>query len=89
MLTWVADLEAQGKDIKCPVCQSPIQVLDRWDPAVQLSDEIMRSLSSMSPFVLLSFVSGGALVSSAFYGMHALEIFAGPEAVSLMLEDVA
>ncbi|KAK8055278.1 RING finger domain-containing protein [Apiospora rasikravindrae] len=80
MLTWVADLEAQGKDIKCPVCQSPIQVLDKWDPAVQFSDEIMRSLSNMSPFVLLSFLGGGALVSSAFYGMHALEIFAGPEA---------
>ncbi|KAK8027976.1 hypothetical protein PG991_005032 [Apiospora marii] len=80
MLTWVADLEAQGKEIKCPVCQSPIQVLDRWDPAVQLSDEVMRSLSNMSPFVLLSFLGGGALVSSAFYGMHALEIFAGPEA---------
>ncbi|KAK6865678.1 hypothetical protein PG995_002206 [Apiospora arundinis] len=79
MLTWVADLEAQGKEIKCPVCQSPIQVLDKWDPAVQLSDEIMRSLSNMSPFVLLSFLSGGALVSSAFYGMHVLEIFAGPE----------
>ncbi|KAK7951153.1 uncharacterized protein PG986_006881 [Apiospora aurea] len=81
MLTWVADLEGQGKDIKCPVCQSPIQVLDKWDPAVQFSDEIMRTLSNMSPFALLSFLCGGALVSSAFYGMHALEIFAGSDAV--------
>ncbi|KAK8088224.1 hypothetical protein PG997_003185 [Apiospora hydei] len=81
MLTWVADLEGQGKDIKCPICQSPIQVLDKWDPAVQFSDEIMRTLSNMSPFVLLSFLCGGALVSSAFYGMHALEIFAGSDAV--------
>lgn len=89
MLTWVADLEAQGKEIKCPVCQSPIQVLDKWDPAVQLSDEVMRSLSNMSPFVLLSFLGGGALISSAFYGMHALEIFAGPEVVSILIGNVA
>ncbi|KAK7969885.1 hypothetical protein PG988_008958 [Apiospora saccharicola] len=79
LLTWVADLEGQGKDIKCPVCQSPIQVLDRWDPAVQLSDDVMRSFSNMSPLVLVTFLTGGAIVSSAFYGMHVLEVFAGPD----------
>ncbi|KAH8194763.1 hypothetical protein TruAng_011068 [Truncatella angustata] len=80
LLTWVADLEAQGKAVKCPLCKSKIEVLDRWDPAVQLSDTITRYLSGFSPMILLSFGVGGVIMSSALYGMQALETFAGPEA---------
>ncbi|KAK6087371.1 ring finger domain-containing protein [Seiridium cupressi] len=80
LLTWVADLEAQGKTVKCPVCKSKIDVIDRWDPAVQLSDTLTRYLTGLSPMVLLSFGVGGVLMSSALYGMQALETFAGPEA---------
>ncbi|KAF3016221.1 hypothetical protein E8E14_011778 [Neopestalotiopsis sp. 37M] len=80
LLTWVADLEAQGKTVKCPVCKSKIDVIDRWDLAVQLSDTLTRHLTSLSPMVLLSFGVGGIIMSSALYGMQALETFAGPQA---------
>ncbi|KAK6221057.1 hypothetical protein LQW54_001630 [Pestalotiopsis sp. IQ-011] len=80
LLTWVADLEAQGKAVKCPVCKSNIDILDKWDPAVQLSDTLTRHLTSLSPMVLLSFGVGGIIMSSALYGMQALETFAGPQA---------
>ncbi|ETS87310.1 hypothetical protein PFICI_01138 [Pestalotiopsis fici W106-1] len=80
LLTWIADLEAQGKTVKCPVCKSKIDVIDRWDPAVQLSDTLTRHLTSLSPMVLLSFGVGGIIMSSALYGMQALETFAGPQA---------
>jgi hypothetical protein len=80
LLTWVADLETQGKDVKCPVCKTRIDVLDRWDPTVQFGDTLNRFLSALSPPLLLGFGLSGAGMSSAVYGMHALEIFAGPEA---------
>lgn len=79
LLTWVADLEAQGKSVKCPLCKSTIDVVDRWDPAVQLGEAFTRYLTRLSPMVLLSFIGGGAVMSSALYGMQALETFAGPE----------
>lgn len=79
LLTWVADLEMQGKSVKCPVCKSAIVVVDRWDPAVHLSDTLTRYLSGLSPWLLLSFGLSGVMMSSALYGMHALEMFAGPE----------
>jgi hypothetical protein len=40
----------------------------------------MRYLSALSPSLLLGFAASGAAMSSAVYGMHAIEIFAGPEA---------
>ncbi|KAH8676062.1 hypothetical protein BX600DRAFT_432594 [Xylariales sp. PMI_506] len=79
LLTWVADLEMQGKAVKCPLCKSSIVVVDRWDPAIHLSDTLVRYLSGLSPWLLLSFGLSGVAMSSAFYGMHALEVFAGPE----------
>ncbi|KAI0125690.1 hypothetical protein BJ170DRAFT_734515 [Xylariales sp. AK1849] len=80
MLTWVADLEMQSKGVKCPQCKSRIDIIDRWDPAVQLSNTVTRYLSGLSPWLLLTFGLGGISVSSAVYGLHALEVFAGPEA---------
>lgn len=79
LLTWVADLEAQEKLVQCPLCKSKIEVVDRWDPAVQLSDALVRQFSGLSPMVLLSFGVGGIFMSSALYGMQSLEVFAGPE----------
>ncbi|KAI1862890.1 hypothetical protein JX265_008936 [Neoarthrinium moseri] len=85
LLTWVADLEMQGKAVTCPLCKSSIGVVDRWDPAVQLSDAVTNQLSGLSPWVLLTFGLSGAAMGSAFYGVHALDVFAGPEAVQRFL----
>lgn len=81
MLSWVADLESRAKAVKCPLCQAKIEVLDRFDAAVYLSDAMMAYYSNVSPLVLVSLIGTSTLLSSAFYGMHALEVFAGPGAV--------
>lgn len=81
MLSWVADLESRAKAVKCPLCQAKIEVLDRFDIAVYLSDAMTAYYSNVSPLVLVSLIGTSTLLSSAFYGMHALEVFAGPGAV--------
>lgn len=80
MLSWVADLESRAKAVKCPLCQAKIEVLDRFDVAVYLRDAMMAYCSNVSPLVLVSIIGTSTLLSSAFYGMHALEVFAGPGA---------
>jgi hypothetical protein len=80
LLAWVADLEMQRKSAKCPGCKSPIVIVDRWDPAVRLSDKLTGWLSGLSPWLLLTLSVGGVMTSSAVYGMHALHMFAGREA---------
>ncbi|CAJ2512755.1 Uu.00g008740.m01.CDS01 [Anthostomella pinea] len=85
LLTWVADLEAQAKDVKCPVCKSPIVVTERWDPAIQLSNFLNQKFSKWSPRIMLGFVASGTLVSSAIYGAKAIDWFAGPEATMAFL----
>ncbi|KAI8629078.1 hypothetical protein F5Y19DRAFT_89273 [Xylariaceae sp. FL1651] len=85
LLAWVADLEAQAKDVKCPVCKSPITVTERYDPAIQLSNFMNRKFSRWSPRILLGFIASGALVSSSVYGIKAISWFAGPEATMAFL----
>ncbi|KAI0000606.1 hypothetical protein F4779DRAFT_604689 [Xylariaceae sp. FL0662B] len=80
LLAWVTDLEAQGKEVKCPVCKSPIIVTERWDVAIQFSNYLNRKFSRWSPRILLTFIASGAFVSSSVYGAKAIEWFAGPEA---------
>jgi len=80
LLAWVTDLEAQGKDVKCPVCKSPIIVTERYDLAIQLSNALNSKFSRWSPRILLGFIASGTLISSSVYGIKAISWFAGPEA---------
>ncbi|KAI1817910.1 hypothetical protein GGS20DRAFT_423060 [Poronia punctata] len=82
LLAWVTDLEAQGKEVKCPVCKSPIVVTERYDLAIQLSNALQSKFSRWSPRILLGFIASGTLFSSSLYGINAISWFAGPEAAS-------
>lgn len=79
-MAWVTDLEAQDKEIKCPICKSPITITERWDLAIQLSNYFNRKFSRWSPRILFGLVASGTLVSSSIYGAKAIDLFAGPEA---------
>ncbi|KAI0424191.1 hypothetical protein F5Y09DRAFT_347978 [Xylaria sp. FL1042] len=85
LLAWVTDLEAQAKDVSCPVCKTPILVTERYDPAIQLSNFLNNKFSRWSPRILLGFIASGALVSSSVYGAKAISWFAGPDAVVAFL----
>lgn len=82
LLNWVADLEAQGKEIKCTICKTPITVTERQDIAVQLSNYMNERFSDWSPKILLGFLTSSALVSSSIYGAKAIDWFAGPDALT-------
>ncbi|KAI0904799.1 hypothetical protein F4823DRAFT_567368 [Ustulina deusta] len=85
LLAWVTDLEAQAKDVVCPVCKSPIIITERYDPALQLSHFLNNKFTRWSPRILLGFIASGALVSSSVYGAKAISWFAGPDAVVAFL----
>ncbi|KAI1342473.1 hypothetical protein F5Y15DRAFT_412978 [Xylariaceae sp. FL0016] len=85
LMTWVNDLEAQGKEIKCPQCKSTIIITERWDPAIQLSNYLNKKFSNWTPKILLGFIASGALASSSIYGLKAIDWFAGPEATIAFL----
>ncbi|KAI0159558.1 hypothetical protein GGR57DRAFT_428740 [Xylariaceae sp. FL1272] len=88
LLAWVNDLEAQDKDVKCPVCKSPITVAERYDPVIRFNNVLHRSFSIWSPRILLGFLAAGSIVSSATYGAHAISWFAGPDVTLAFLERV-
>ncbi|RYP79078.1 hypothetical protein DL771_000056 [Monosporascus sp. 5C6A] len=79
LLDWIASLESDGKEFRCPSCKSAIQIVDRWSPAVGLSQSLYRLFSDLSPTVIISFLSAGTVIGCTAYGFEALEIFAGPE----------
>ncbi|RWA04716.1 hypothetical protein EKO27_g10383 [Xylaria grammica] len=85
LLAWVTDLEAQAKDVVCPVCKSPILVTERYDAAIHLSNFLNHKFSRWSPRILLGFIASSALVSSSVYGAKAISWFAGPDAVVTFL----
>ncbi|KAI0553499.1 hypothetical protein F4679DRAFT_571197 [Xylaria curta] len=85
LLAWVADLEAQAKDVQCPVCKTPVLIAERYDPAIQFSNFLNNKFSRWSPRILLGFIASGALVSSSVYGAKAISWFAGPEALIAFL----
>src|SRR5204863_145685 len=72
LLAWVTDLEAQAKDVKCPVCKTPILLTERYDPAIQLSNFLNHKFMIWSPRILLGFIASGALVSSSVYGARVI-----------------
>ncbi|RYO76875.1 hypothetical protein DL766_008104 [Monosporascus sp. MC13-8B] len=79
LLDWIASLESDGKELRCPSCKSAIQIVDRWSPAVALNRSLNRLVSDLSPTVIITFLTAGTFISCAAYGFEALEIFAGPE----------
>ncbi|KAI1383071.1 uncharacterized protein F4822DRAFT_422086 [Hypoxylon trugodes] len=87
LMAWVTDLESQDKDIKCPICKSPIIIMERRDRVIQFSNFINKKFSQWSPRILFGFIASGALVSSSIYGAKAIDLFAGPEATVNFLLD--
>ncbi|RYC64537.1 hypothetical protein CHU98_g1685 [Xylaria longipes] len=85
LLAWVTDLEAQAKDVQCPVCKSPVLIAERYDPAIQLSNFLHNKFSRWSPRILLGFIASGAVVSSSVFGAKAISWFAGPDALIAFL----
>ncbi|RYP77265.1 hypothetical protein DL769_003460 [Monosporascus sp. CRB-8-3] len=79
LLDWIASLESDGKELRCPSCKSAIQIVDRWSPAVGLSQSLYGLFSDLSPTIIITFLSAGTVIGCAAYGFEALEIFAGPE----------
>ncbi|KAI1100235.1 hypothetical protein F4804DRAFT_319584 [Jackrogersella minutella] len=80
LMAWVIDLEAQEKEIKCPICKSLIAITEQWDFVIQLSNYLNYKFSRWSPRIIFGFVASGAIVSSSIYGAKAIDMFAGPEA---------
>ncbi|KAI1467610.1 uncharacterized protein F4812DRAFT_430156 [Daldinia caldariorum] len=80
LMAWITDLENQSKEVKCPICKSPIIVTGRWDLAIYLNNYVINTFSKWSPQILFGFIASGALVSSSIYGLKAIDLFAGPEA---------
>ncbi|KAJ8104930.1 hypothetical protein ONZ43_g7626 [Nemania bipapillata] len=90
LLAWVTDLEAQAKEVKCPVCKSPIIITERYDPAIQLSNFLNNKFSRWSPRILLGFIASSALIGSSVYGVEAISLFIGPKAtVAFLMKDEA
>ncbi|KAK7752849.1 hypothetical protein SLS62_005191 [Diatrype stigma] len=89
LLDWIADLEAQGKELWCPLCHGPIRLSgERRSAAVRLHQALGLALANWSPTVVLAFLGAGTVAGSAAYGFEALELFAGPDvAASFLLRD--
>ncbi|KAL7628023.1 hypothetical protein AAE478_002219 [Parahypoxylon ruwenzoriense] len=85
LLAWVADLESQGKEVKCPLCKSPIIMTERFDLAVRLGNFCDDMFAEWSPIILFVFSASSLLVTSSIYGIKAIDWFAGPEATMAFL----
>lgn len=86
MLQWIAESEYEAarsvgsrrSPLKCPACKARIRLEEPHDNVVALYNKFLRGYSRVSPMLLLSIVSGGTVIGSAWYGMTAFSIFAGP-----------
>ncbi|KAL2758969.1 hypothetical protein ACRALDRAFT_1075317 [Sodiomyces alcalophilus JCM 7366] len=85
MMSWMAELERQGKPFACPICKSEIIVDEPFDPALAIGNRIYKAFSSVSPLVLCSGALSGLYVSLTAYGSAALLVFSGPEGYSRFL----
>lgn len=89
MLLWVAEYESNAhtataaslkKGLRCPACNERIQVVEPYSPFVDACNRLRRIYSRASPVVLLSLVGTCSIAGSAWYGMLAMSVFAGPGA---------
>ncbi|KAK4454431.1 hypothetical protein QBC34DRAFT_433999 [Podospora aff. communis PSN243] len=88
MLQWIAEMENtprtstdnRSSALRCQACRARIRVEEPRDSVVTLYNTFQRTYGRVSPMILLTIVSGGTLVGSAWYGWNALSVFAGSQA---------
>jgi hypothetical protein len=94
MLQWIAEMETtprtstnsqSSQGLRCPACRARIRVEEPRDAVVAFYNAFQRSYGRISPIVLLTLVSGGTMVGSAWYGWNALSVFAGSPAANRWL----
>ena len=78
--SWVIDCERSGTPLRCPVCKYKVELVERWDPVVKLSDAVGRRFSRATPLLLVTGVSMGVHLCLHAYGVMALWAFAGQDA---------
>ncbi|KAK0641508.1 hypothetical protein B0T16DRAFT_496201 [Cercophora newfieldiana] len=86
MLQWIAEMESTPRTsansqsgLRCPACRARILVDEPKDAVVTFYHAFQRTYGRVSPLVLLSIVTGGSMVGSAWYGWNALSVFAGSQ----------
>ncbi|KAK0627279.1 hypothetical protein B0T14DRAFT_512336 [Immersiella caudata] len=89
MLQWIAEMETtprtstnsqSSQGLRCPACRARIRVEEPRDSVVAFYNAFQRTYGRISPMILLTIVSGGTMVGSAWYGWNALSVFAGSHA---------
>jgi hypothetical protein len=88
MLQWIAEMEttprtstnSRSSVLRCPACRARIRVEEPRDSVVAFYNAFQRTYGRVSPMILLTILSGGTMVGSAWYGWNALSVFAGSQA---------
>lgn len=76
-MSYVTELEQEGKPLRCPICKADIRVDEPIDPALILGNALHRVLNRASPWLLGGGFASGTIIGLSTYGHAALRIFAG------------